>query len=67
MRGSTLLPWIFFGPLLTSSAAYVIYSASGWRAAAIVAQVSGGMVLIVILAAFAANGMRSRTSHNQDG
>jgi hypothetical protein len=60
MQGSTLLPWIFFGPLLASGVAYAISTVTQWQAAAIAAQVCGGIVLVVILAAFAANLLRGR-------
>lgn len=33
MTKSTLLPWLFFGPLLVMSLSYSLWSVSGWELA----------------------------------
>lgn len=53
MRGSTIIPWLFFGPLLVMIVSKVVYDVTGWAWAAVVAQVALAVVILVMLAAFA--------------
>jgi membrane protein YdbS with pleckstrin-like domain len=50
LRGSTVLPWLFFGPLLAMVAVKVLYDVTGWDWARIVAQVLLVVVSLVLVA-----------------
>lgn len=60
MRGSTLLPWLLFAPLLTTVVALPLWQLSGWTWLGWVAGIAGGLALLVMLAAFVANWRRRR-------
>lgn len=59
MRGSTIIPWLFFGPLLVTIVSKVVYDITGWAWAAVVAQVALAVVILVMLTAFAVHFHRS--------
>jgi H+/Cl- antiporter ClcA len=58
VRGSTLVPWLFFGPLFAGVFGMVTHHMTGWRWAAMVAQISVAVLVLVIVAAFAQNFIR---------
>ncbi|MCX5658266.1 MAG: hypothetical protein NTW19_00920 [Planctomycetota bacterium] len=55
MRGSTLLPWLFFGPLLLAIVANLLFRVTGWPWAGHVAQGAVIVTLAALLAAFVPN------------
>ena len=55
MRSTPILPWLLFAPLLLVALALPLWLLSGWVWLAWVAQLAGGLALLVVVAAFIAN------------
>lgn len=58
MPASTLLPWLLIAPLLVLTVALPLWQLTGWDWLAWLALLAGGLALLVMLAAFVANGRR---------
>lgn len=56
MNGSTVLPWLFFGPLLGAIGGGLVYQITRWEMAALIAQVCavlcGGFILVAFISNF---------------
>lgn len=57
---TTLLPWVFFGPLFAMIVSYAAYALTRWPAAGLLAQVFLAVTLLVALGAAATWWLRCR-------
>lgn len=51
MRSSSVIPWLFFGPLFGTMASYGLFRLTGWRWAEVTCQVLLAFTCLVLLGA----------------